>query len=86
METKEYTELKERIDQFYRDLDKRLQKIEDALLGDSFGHRGLVKRIEETEKRVDNIENKLWKLIAVILGAAAGTVGLTEVLFRMIGF
>jgi len=56
------------------DMQKSINRIEDALLGNEFGNKGIVKRLECTEKKT--VENKKEltniKSNSVLMGSVAG--------------
>ena len=72
------------IDQALTKLDKRLERIENALLGDEeLGHFGMAKRLDITERKVEELEDRLSKVLLLCIGAGAGSAGLTEFFVRM---
>lgn len=72
------------IDQALIKLDKRLERIENALLGDEeLGHFGMAKRLDITEKKVERLEERMSRILFLCIGAGAGSAGLTEFFVRL---
>lgn len=73
------------IDEALTKLDKRLERIENALLGDEdLGHLGMAKRLDVTEKKVGRLEDRLERVLMLCIGAGATSAGLTELVIRFV--
>jgi len=58
------------------DIQDDVRQIKDALLGNEFGNKGIVKRLECTEKKSNDNKKKITniKSKSVVLGTASGGV------------
>ena len=61
-------------------LEDRLERIENALIGDrDMGVPGMVKRLDDVESKVAIFERRMSKIFWICVGAGAGSAGIAQV-------
>lgn len=48
------------IDEHLREIESDVKEIKAALLGDGFGNRGYMQRLEDVEKHVEETKKRVW--------------------------
>lgn len=60
-------------------LEDRLERIENALVGDrDMGVPGMVRRLDDVESKVNMIEGRMSKIFWICVGAGAGSAGIAQ--------
>lgn len=62
----------------YKDIPERLMAVEIAVKGN--GTKGLSKRMNELEHKVDEQGVAIWKIIVIIVATSSGTAGISQLI------
>lgn len=81
MDNKDQEQLKE----FILDIDRRLERIEKALVGDDLGTTGLVNRISKAEDRIERMEVRFARIFWYVIGAGSATAFVVELVLGLLG-
>lgn len=52
-------------------IEKKLDRIENALLGDDFGNVGYMQRIEDVEQHIEENKKRIWTERGIVIGLSA---------------
>ena len=65
-------------------LAKDVQEIKEALIGNEFGQEGLVKKVTDNEKQIEELSKFKQKIIAYATGAGLGSSALLNGIAEML--
>ena len=66
-------------------LEDRLERIENALIGDrDMGVPGMVKRLDDVESKVAIFERRMNKIFWICVGAGTGSAGIAQVVGELL--
>ena len=80
MDNQKENEIKE----FILDIDRRLERIEKALMGDNLGTTGLVNRMSKAEDRLEKLEVKWARIFWYVMGLGSATAFIVELVMGLI--
>ena len=79
MDEQNYKELRH----LFNRLNERLDRIENALLGDeAIGQEGIARRVKRLEIEMEKLERRFAKILWMVTGASAGATGLVQMLMK----